>query len=320
VEANAQPLHLLRKAAKSRFYAMPFCGLEERLDSPPFPPNPYTTSDKLVELVPNISEGQNVKVVDAIINDVLAKSNATLLHKDLGKDANRTVLTFVSKLSDAEQVIFSLAEAVCQYIDMRTQQGEHPRLGALDVCPIVPLQNTTMAECITVSKIVGERIANELLVPVYLYNQSAVKADRVRLANIRRGEYENLKNKLQDVNWQPDFYAPYNARAGAIVLGAREFLIAVNFSLNSNNLELAKKIAANLRKKRDTQENTKLSDVQFLAWQMKEYNCVQISTNITHVTAGIIEIVQAAINKECKKYGLQVTELEQIGLVPSISK
>lgn len=204
----------------------------------------------LVECVPNFSEGRDQDTINHITDAITAVDGITLLDVDPGADTNRTVVTFVGSIEAVEEAAFRGIQKASEVIDMRSQKGTHPRMGATDVCPFVPVSDVTIDDCIALSKRVGKRVGDELQIPVYLYEHSAQKPEWEKLPNIRVGEYEALPDKLNQPKWKPDFGpAKFNARAGATVMGCREFLIAYNINLNTKDARLATDIAFELREK-----------------------------------------------------------------------
>ncbi len=202
----------------------------------------------LVECVPNFSEGRDRSVLDAIAREIEGVDGARLLDVDPGADTNRTVVTFVGSPDAVAEAAFRAIRSASERIDMSKHKGAHPRMGATDVCPFVPISGITMEECAEIARRVGERVGRELSIPVYLYEHAASRPEWKSLANIRVGEYEGLEAKLKDPAWKPDFGpAKFNARAGATVIGAREFLIAYNVNLNTRDKKLANEIALNIR-------------------------------------------------------------------------
>ncbi|MEJ2634294.1 MAG: glutamate formimidoyltransferase [Calditrichia bacterium] len=205
---------------------------------------------KIVECVPNFSEGRDNGILDQITGAIKSVSDAQLLSVEMGADVNRTVVTFIGTPEAAKEAAFQAIKKASEVIDMRKHKGAHPRMGATDVCPFVPVEGVTMEDCVQLSKELGERVGKELGIPVYLYEESAQVPERRNLANIRRGEYEGLSKKLENPNWKPDFGpAKFNAGAGATVIGAREFLIAYNVTLNTREKQYATDIAFELREK-----------------------------------------------------------------------
>ena len=204
----------------------------------------------LVECVPNFSEGRDRAKIKAITDAIEAVAGTQLLDVDAGADTNRTVVTFVASPQVAVQAAFAAIAKAAELIDMRSHCGAHPRMGATDVCPFVPVQGVTMAQCVQLAQQLGQQVGTQLGIPVYLYEQAAATADRKNLADIRKGEYEGLAQKLADPRWRPDFGpTAFNPKAGATVIGAREFLIAYNVSLNTRDKGLATDIAFELREK-----------------------------------------------------------------------
>ncbi|WLT33195.1 glutamate formimidoyltransferase [Geothrix sp. PMB-07] len=206
-------------------------------------------SRKLVECVPNISEGRDAAKIKQVTDAVAAVAGVELLDVDPGADTNRTVITFVGEPEAVLEGAFRCIAEAAKVIDMTQHHGAHPRMGATDVTPFVPVEGVTMEECAELARRLGERVARELAIPVYLYEAAAAKPERRNLAEVRRGEYEGLAKKLQDPQWQPDFPAAYNPAAGACIIGAREFLVAYNVTLNSGSKDHATDIAFELREK-----------------------------------------------------------------------
>ena len=203
---------------------------------------------RLVECVPNFSEGRDRGVIDAIAQALASVSGVKLLDVDPGADTNRTVYTLVGPPDGVAEAAFRGAKKAAELIDMTVHKGAHPRMGALDVCPFIPVSDITMAECAELARAVGRRIGDELQIPVYFYEHAAASEERRSLANIRAGEYEGLAEKLDDPAWAPDAGpARFNARSGGTVVGAREFLLAYNVNLNTLDRRLANEIALNIR-------------------------------------------------------------------------
>ena len=207
-------------------------------------------SDKLIECVPNFSEGQRPEIIQQITDEIEKVEGVRLLDVDPGFDMNRTVVTFIGSPETVKQAAFNSIKKAAELIDMSKHKGSHPRMGATDVCPFVPVSGITTEECIELSKEVAKRVGEELNIPVFLYEKSATKPERENLAKVRQGEYEALEEKLKKPEWKPDFGpAKFNAKAGATVIGVREFLIAYNISLNTREILHATDIAFELREK-----------------------------------------------------------------------
>ena len=269
---------------------------------------------KLIEAVPNISEAKDTENLQRIVGDLRANlGGAKLLHVDSNPDANRTVLTLAGAPEQVLRACFVLFGLCQKYIDMRFHEGAHPRLGAVDVCPLVPLQQMTLEETATYADGLARLVARELNIPVYLYGANAKTEKRKNLAFLRKGEYEMLPTKLTLL---PPDYGPteFNAQvaaSGASVIGARNFLIAFNVSLNTKDVALAKEIAAKLREK-----SGGLPGVKAIGWYMPGYQCAQVSCNLTDFHKSNLPDVFEACTKEAAARGVQVTGSEIIGLVP----
>jgi len=203
---------------------------------------------KLVECVPNFSEGRDRQKIEAIVREIENTPEVKLLDVDPGEATNRTVVTFIGSPEGVKQAAFKAIKKAAELIDMRQHRGAHPRLGATDVCPFVPVSEVSMEDCVQLANELARQVGEELHIPVYLYEEAAKKPERENLANIRQGEYEGLAEKLKDPQWAPDYGQPvFNPSAGATVIGAREFLIAYNINLNTRDRKIAQEIASYLR-------------------------------------------------------------------------
>jgi len=235
--------------------------------------------DKLIECVPNFSEGKNKDIIKQITDAIESIDGIKLLDVDPGEEMNRTVVTFVGTPEQVKEAAFLGIKKASELIDMSKHKGSHPRMGATDVCPFIPINGVTVEECIELSKDVAKRVGDELQIPIYLYEKSAQKPERENLAVIRKGEYEALEKKLKDENWKPDFGpAKFNAKAGGTVMGVREFLIAYNISLNSREPKHATDIAFELREKgRSARELTEgdfyYKSEKILKYEKNKYPC-----------------------------------------------
>lgn len=268
---------------------------------------------KIMEAVPNISEGRRTDVIERIAVRVKNASPARVLHVDSNADANRTVFTLAGEPDDVRQSAFALLQAATELIDMRFHSGAHPRLGAVDVCPFVPVKNMTLDEAARQARRLAQDAAEKLHLPVYLYEANAQTPQRKNLAFIRQGEYESLPQKLKEL--PPDFgpreFDRSVQKTGATVIGARNFLIAFNVSLNTQDVTAAKQIASVLREK-----NGGLPTVKAIGWYMADYQCAQVSFNLTdYKTTGLAQVFEAC-RKEAAQRGLAVTGSELIGLSP----
>jgi glutamate formiminotransferase/formiminotetrahydrofolate cyclodeaminase len=289
---------------------------------------------KLIECVPNFSEGRNRAVIDAITAEISGTEGALLLDVDPGAATNRTVVTFIGTPEAVEEAAFRAIRRAAQLIDMSKHSGEHPRQGATDVCPFVPVQGATMEDCAEVARKLGKRVGEELGIPVYLYEAAATRPERRSLADIRKGEYEALPEKMKDPSFAPDFGpAVFNERSGATVTGAREFLIAYNFNLNTRDKKAAHAIAQELREAgkpkrgpdgkivKDAEGRTvnvpgRFKECRAVGWYIEEYGRAQISINFTNYKVTSIHEVFDAARAEAGKRGLRVTGSELVGLIP----
>ncbi|KAK9410978.1 formimidoyltransferase-cyclodeaminase [Crotalus adamanteus] len=272
---------------------------------------------KLVECVPNFSEGNNKKVIDEIGKAISQTKGCLLLDVDAGPSTNRTVYTFVGSPEDVVVGALNAAKIAFQLIDMAKHKGEHPRMGALDVCPFIPVRNVTMEECIYSANLFGRCLADELQVPVYLYGEASLKESRRSLPAIRAGEYEALPEKLKKTEWTPDFGpATFVPRWGATVTGARKFLIAYNINLLCTK-ELAHRIALNIREQgRSKSQPGRLKQVQGMGWYLDEENIAQVSTNLLDFETTPLHVVYEEVCKDAKDLNLPVVGSQLVGLIP----
>jgi glutamate formiminotransferase/formiminotetrahydrofolate cyclodeaminase len=289
---------------------------------------------KLVECVPNFSEGRDLAKISAITKEIEDTDKVKLLDVDPGESTNRTVVTFIGTPDAAKEAAFKAIKKAAEIIDMSKHSGAHSRIGATDVCPFVPVTGVTMDDCVQLAHELGERVARDLGIPIYLYEEAAQKPERRNLATIRVGQYEALEEKLKDPEWAPDYGEPkFNASAGATVIGAREFLIAYNINLNTTDRALARHIAFNLRErgraKRDAEgkiirdENGKaikvpgkFKEVKAVGWYVEDYGIAQISINFTNYKVSPPHLVFDEAVKEAEQIGLRVTGSELVGLIP----
>lgn len=289
---------------------------------------------KLVECVPNFSEGRDKDKIQAITREIESTPQVKLLDVDPGETTNRTVVTFIGTPEAASEAAFRAIRKAAEVIDMRTHKGAHSRIGATDVCPFVPVSGLTMEDCAALAHRLGERVAGELGIPVYFYEEAALKPERRNLATVRQGEYEGLAEKLKDPEWAPDCGQPvFNPKAGATVIGAREFLIAYNINLNTRDRKLAHEIALSLREsgrvKKDKSGNPVLDaegqqvklpgrfpHVKSVGWYIEDYGIAQVSINFTNYKVTPVHVVFDEARKEADKLGLRVTGSELVGLIP----
>lgn len=289
---------------------------------------------KLVECVPNFSEGRDRATLDAITAAVESVDGVRVLDVDPGAATHRTVFTIVGPLDRIGEAAFRAIRVASERIDMSRHQGAHPRMGATDVCPFVPIGETTMDECVELARALGERVGRELDIPVYLYEAAATRPERRSLADIRTGEYEGLAAKLSDPLWKPDFGpAEFRPRSGATVIGAREFLIAYNVNLNTRDKKLATQVALRIREngrlKRDAagavvvdaegnkeREPGLLPAVRAVGWYIEEYGRAQVSINLLDYKRTPPHRAFDVCAEEAAKLGLRVTGSELVGLIP----
>jgi len=297
---------------------------------------------KLIECVPNFSEGKDLAKIKAITNAIESVDGITLLDVDPGADTNRTVVTFVGNPDAVGEAAYLGIKTATEVIDMSKHKGAHPRMGATDVCPFIPISNVSDEECIDLSKEIGQRVGEELSIPVYLYEHSAQTPERKSLPDIREGEYESLAKKLKDVKWKPDFGpADFNVAAGATVMGMRDFLIAYNINLNTKDHRLATDIAFELResgrsKRKPDPDSPNLLDgeiirnsdgspvkvpgmfkeVKCVGWYIDTFKRAQISINFNNYKVSSIHDVYDAACKLADERGIRVTGSELVGLIP----
>ncbi len=285
------------------------------------------TDKQIVECVPNFSEGQNTDIIDKIASSVQSTRNIKLLNVEPDRDYNRTVITFAGEPLCVKEAAFKAISTASELIDMSRQKGEHPRIGATDVCPIIPVANVTKDECVKLSNELGKDVGEKLGIPVYLYEDAARSAERRNLENIRKGEYEGLEEKLK--NWTPD-YGPieYNdqvRKSGATVIGSRFFLIAYNVNLNTRDVSIANEIAKKVRESGSMiiDESGKkkrvpgiLKYVKAIGVELNEYKITQVSLNLTNYKATSIHKVFETIKAKAKAYCIEATGSEVIGLIP----
>lgn len=288
--------------------------------------------ERLVECVPNYSEGRDKSVIDAIVNAISgAKVNTErgeesvkVLNVDSGEAANRTVVTFVGTPEAVIEAAFCSAETACRLIDMRRHHGVHPRTGAVDVLPVIPISGISLEACAELARGLAKRMYDELGVPCYCYEASAFKPERKRLEVCRAGEYETLADKIANPETRPDFspeeYNDTVARTGASTVGARKFLIAVNFNLNTSSVSLAKSIAGIVRESGRIVEGHRipgtLKGCKAIGWYIEEYGIAQVSMNITDIDVTPLHIAYEEVCLVASSMGVKVTGTEIIGLVP----
>jgi glutamate formiminotransferase / formiminotetrahydrofolate cyclodeaminase len=294
-------------------------------------------SARVVECVPNISEGRNREVIDQVIKAAEGVQGARVLDVDPGAATNRTVITIAGRPDAVAESAFRLIARAAELIDMRKHRGEHPRQGATDVCPFVPVSGMTMEECADLARALGKRVGEELGIPVYLYEFAASRPSRVKLPDIREGEYEALPDKLGKPLWEPDFgpneWNEKTARSGVCTIGARNFLIAYNVNLNTRDAGIARDIGLTIRDTGRTlrDENWKfirdekgekvtapglLQCCKATGWYIDEYRTAQVTMNLTDISITPLHAGYEAVLSEAGKLGVRVTGSEVVGLVP----
>jgi glutamate formiminotransferase len=266
----------------------------------------------IIECIPNVSEGRRPEVIAAMA-DAIRGAGVRLLDHSSDPSHNRSVFTLVGDAAGVERAVLALFARAVADVDLRTHQGEHPRLGAVDVVPLVPIEGVTMAECVALAKKVGAAVAERFQVPVYLYEEASTDAARKNLEDIRRGEFEGLAAKMATPGWTPDFGpATPHPSAGATVIGARMPLIAYNINLATGRLDVAKKIAAAIRHSSGGYRYVKAA-----GFTLQDRGIVQVSMNLTNYEKTPIFRVFETVKREAARYGVTVLESEIVGLVPS---
>ena len=295
------------------------------------------TQTPIIECVPNFSEGRRLEVIESIAQSIRQVEGVKLLDIDPGKGTNRTVMTMAGPPDRVVEAAFQAIKTAASLIDMRTHHGEHPRMGATDVCPLIPISGITMEETAAFAHKLAKRVGDELGIPIYMYEAAAARPERKNLATIRAGEYEGFFNKIQDPDWQPDYGpATFNPGAGATVIGARDFLIAYNVNLNTRSERKANSVAFDIREKgrilrkgnpvtgeiiRDElgeplREEGLCKGVKAIGWYIAEYGIAQVSMNITNINQTTLYQAFDACIQSATSRGLRVTGSELVGLVP----
>jgi glutamate formiminotransferase/formiminotetrahydrofolate cyclodeaminase len=279
---------------------------------------------KIIECIPNFSEGANQETLAKIARSINSVEGVTLLHQDSGVAANRTVFTYAGEVEAVFKATYNAIRVATEAIDMQTQQGEHPRIGACDVCPFVPISGITMDELITKVQAFAEKVSKELGVPIFLYEESAKSATRRNLAKHRVGGYEALEKRMADKKWLPDF-GKFNPKTGGTVMGARNFLVAYNINLNTKDAAIAQEIAYDLRElgRPMGKDNGKtiyqpglLKKVKAIGWYIEDFGIAQVSINLTdYKTTSLYDVFETA-KQLAAKHGVEVTGSELIGLLP----
>ena len=292
--------------------------------------------NQIIECVPNFSEGRNQEVINEISEAISNTKGVHLLNVDPGQATNRTVMTFVGDPDSVISAAFNAIKTASEKIDMSKHSGEHPRFGATDVCPLIPVSNITFDELIPYAEKLAKMVSEELNIPIYLYEHAAREDKRRNLANVRSGEYEGLNKKINSKEWKPDFGSSFNKKSGATAIGVRDFLIAYNINLNTKSTRLANAIAFDVREKgrikrkghpvigeivydKNGNPDTipgSLKHVKAIGWYIEEFGIAQISMNLTNITETPIHTVFEEVVKKANARGASVTGSELVGLIP----
>lgn len=268
--------------------------------------------NKIVECVPNFSEGRDLKKIDCIVAPFRACAGVKLLDYSNDEDHNRLVVTLVGEPEALRDAVIEAIGVAVELIDLNHHQGQHPRMGAVDVVPFIPIKNVTMDEAVSLSREVGEKVAGLYHLPVFLYEKSATAPHRENLAAVRKGEFEGMAEKIKLPEWRPDFGpADRHPTAGTVAIGARMPLVAYNINLSTDNLEIATKIARNIR-----HINGGLRYVKAMGVELKERNITQVSINMTDYTRTALYRAFELVRIEARRYGVTIIGSEIVGLVP----
>lgn len=267
---------------------------------------------RIIQCVPNFSEGMDKVLLEKILDEIRIVEGVKLLDYSMDKDHNRSVVTFIGEPEAVIEAAFASCKKASELIDLRKHKGEHPRMGATDVIPLIPISDVTMDECVELSQRLGKRIGEELGISVYLYEKSATRVMRENLANVRKGQYESMGTKLKEEDWHPDFGPmELHLTAGVTAVGARMPLVAFNINLGTKDIEIAKKIAKVIRS-----SGGGFTYCKALGLEIKEREIVQISMNMVDYTKSSLFRVFDTVEREAKRYGVNVIGSELIGLVP----
>ncbi|MDO0821901.1 glutamate formimidoyltransferase [Desulfosporosinus nitroreducens] len=267
---------------------------------------------KLVECVPNFSEGRRPEVIEAIVEEVKKVKGVKLLDVKPDASHNRTVVTFVGEPQSVKLAAFNACAKACELIDMEQQQGGHPRVGATDVIPFIPVKEVSMEECVQLANELGSEIAGKLGIPVYLYEEAAKVTNRKRLPDVRKGEYEGLKAEISNPERHPDYGQPkMHPTAGATVVGARQFLVAYNINLGTNDLSIAKRIADSIREVKGG-----FKYVRAMGVMLEDRDVAQVSINMVNYTGTPLFRVFETVKSEAARYGVSIIGSELVGVTP----
>ena len=278
-------------------------------------------SNRIMECVPNFSEGKDATIIARIAEAIATVEDVKVLHTDVGEGANRTVITFAGEPDAVVEAAFRGVKKAAELIDMSQHHGAHPRFGATDVLPLIPISGVTMAEAIDYARKLGKRIGDELGISVYSYGEAAFDVRRRELSYCRMGQYEGLPKKMASTDGKPDFGPDtLNVRSGAVAVGARDFLIAYNVNLNTDSVEIAKEIAGSVRESgRKSSGKTiagLLKSVKAIGWYIDEYKSAQVSMNLTNIRQTPLHIAFDVVATKAEELGARATGSEIVGLVP----
>lgn len=281
---------------------------------------------KIIECVPNFSEGRDMNIIKQITDAIESVEGIKLLNVDPGKATNRSVVTFVGDENNVVEAAYRAISKAAELIDMRKHEGEHPRFGATDVCPFIPIANATMDDCIACAKKLGERVGKDLKIPVYLYEYAASAPHRKNLASVRAGEYEGIAQKIKTKDWKPDFGpVAWNEKSGNVAIGARDFLVAYNVNLNTTSVRRANSVAFDVREQGRKVKNElgeevtqpgACKSVKGIGWYIAEYGVAQVSMNLTNINITPVHVAFDGCVKSAYNRGMRVTGSELIGLMP----
>jgi glutamate formiminotransferase / formiminotetrahydrofolate cyclodeaminase len=289
---------------------------------------------KIIECVPNFSEGRDSKIIDAIAQSISAVKQVRLLGVEPDKDYNRTVVTFVGDPESVMEAAYQATRTATELIDMTKHTGEHPRIGAVDVVPFIPVSEASMEECVSVSNEYAKLVSDNLSVPVFLYGEAAKKPQRKNLADIRKGEYEGLESKLKDPEWLPDYgEAIFNSKSGALVTGARFFLIAYNANLDTDDSSIAHEIALRIRESGRPKKNEKgefvldekgkkiivpgtLKNIKAMGVLLERFHIAQVSMNVVNYLETPPHVALEEVKRQAESLGVKISGSEIIGLTP----
>lgn len=271
---------------------------------------------QIIESIPNISEGRRPEVVEACVDEIRNTAGCTLLDYSSDESHNRSVITYIGDAKAVEEASVRLVKKAAELIDLTKHEGEHPRMGAVDVMPFLPIKDCTTEDCVELSKVVGKRIAEEAKVPVFLYESSATRSERQNLVKIRKGQFEGMAEKVKEADWEPDFGGrTIHPKAGVIAVGARPPLVAFNLNLDTDNVEIAKNIAKIIREKDGGFKCVKSMGFEIVEEDTgKKY--AQVSCNMTNYEQTPLYRVVETVKTEAARYGVRVTGTEIIGLCP----